>query len=171
MTGQMRQENTSFTQARRKTYFVYGSHTTVHLQTLFWYVLTIHAQRSETYLKYIQINFRFDTRNEGDIPALLMIIMYNVEIEVDICTLLILVRCYFRFFMSLKPCVVLFVISPRMLFQLSCCQILLICTLRHDREPGSTGRNTNPCPPGCLKVNKSKDMKCRQASHNFETAL
>jgi hypothetical protein len=59
-----------------------------------------------------------------------MIIVYNVEVKIDVGTLLVFVCCDLRFFVSLKPCVVLLVVSPRVLFQLSSGQILLIGALR-----------------------------------------
>jgi hypothetical protein len=62
-------------------------------------------------------------------PALLEVIMNNMKVEVHISTLLIFICRDLGLFMTLKPCVVLLVIPPRLLLQLPCSQILLICPL------------------------------------------
>jgi hypothetical protein len=64
------------------------------------------------------------------LPALLEVIMNNMKVEVHISALLIFICRDLGLFMTLKPCVVLLVIPPRLLLQLPCGQILLICPLQ-----------------------------------------
>lgn len=60
---------------------------------------------------------------------MLRLIIADMEVEVHICPLLEFICCNLWLFMPLEPSVVLFVIPPRLLFQLSGSQILLVCVL------------------------------------------
>ena len=63
-----------------------------------------------------------------NIPSLLVLIA-NMEIKRHICPLFIFISGNFWLLMPLKPGVVFSVVSPRLLLQFFCSQILLICIL------------------------------------------
>ena len=67
-------------------------------------------------------------KNKISIPSLFVLIA-NMEIKIHIRPLFIFISSNFWLLMPLKPGVVFSVVSPRLLLQFFCSQILLICIL------------------------------------------
>lgn len=68
-------------------------------------------------------------RGTTNIPALLVVIVDDVEVKIHVSSSFILIRRDLRLFVTLEPGVVFFMITPWLFFQLPSCQVLLVSPL------------------------------------------